>query len=81
MKRWLIWAAASGAMLVASAYAFLNFWAAADLGYDTSARGKSILAFWGYAMVGFFLGSVVSAALAFKAWRASSKATHSSAAG
>jgi hypothetical protein len=75
MKRWLIWTAASGVMLVASAYAFLNFWAAADLGYDTSARGKSMLAFWGYAMLGFFLGSVVSAALAFKSWRASSKAT------
>ena len=81
MKRWLIWAVASGATLVASGFALLNFWAAADLGYDTYPGGKSILAQWFYATVGLFAANAISGIFAIRAWLRSSKARRGSSVG
>jgi hypothetical protein len=73
MKNGRTWAIASGGMLVSCAYATLNFAAAADLGYDSSTGGKSILAFWGYVATGCFAGTIVAAILAFYGWRSASR--------
>jgi len=73
MKYWRTWAIASAGMLVSCAYATLNFAAAADLGYDSSTRGKSILAFWGYAATICFAGTIVAAIVAFYGWRSASR--------
>jgi hypothetical protein len=66
----MYWAAGAGAMLLVAAYGLLNVWAAADLGYDTSARGKSILTYWMYVVMGSIFGSLLCAALSWRAWRA-----------
>ncbi len=69
MSRWRVWALVTAAMLVVLAYAFLNFWAAADLGYDASPEGASILAFWGYSALGAFGFAVTAAGIAVYSWR------------
>ena len=67
MRRWLRWSICSALALIATAIAFLNFWASADLGYDTRPGGKAIIARWGYAMLGFFAVAVVSGVMAVRA--------------
>ena len=52
MKPWVMWTAGSALALIATAIGFLNFWAAADLGYDGHPGGGAIIARRGYAMVG-----------------------------
>ena len=67
MRRWLPWTICSALALIAAVLAFLNFWAAADLGYDTHPEGKAIMARWGYAMLGFFAAAVISGVMAVRA--------------
>ena len=67
MRRWLTWTVCSALALIAAALAFLNFLAAADLGYDTHPEGKVIMARWGYAMLGLFAAAVISAVMAVRA--------------
>jgi hypothetical protein len=70
MKSWLMWTIGSAAALMASAYAFLNFFAAADLGYDAYPGGKEIIARWGNAMLGFFLVGGACGVMAIRArWK------------
>jgi hypothetical protein len=73
MKRSRLWAAVSGIMLIVCAYAFLNFMAAADLGYDGSSRGGSILRLWGYVALGCLAGTFVTAAMALYGHRKNRK--------
>ena len=70
-----MWAAVAVLMLLADAYSLLNFYAAADLGYDMHPGGKSILAFWGYATVGCFAGLLIASSAALYCWRASRRAS------
>jgi hypothetical protein len=67
MRRWLTWSICSALALVAAAIAFLNFWSAADLGYDIVPGGKTVMARWGYAVLGFFAAAVISAVMAARA--------------
>ena len=47
MRKWTIaWATMSVLALAGCIFSFMNLWAAADLGYDTSERGKMILQNW-----------------------------------
>ena len=72
MKRWLIWSTCSAVALVAMAIAFMNLWAAADLGYDAYPGGRAIIDRWTYAMLGFFAVGVVCGVMAVRArWRSS----------
>lgn len=58
----------SAVCLLAAAFPLCNFWAAVDLGYDSSPRGKAIIARWCYAMLGLVAGGIGFAALAIKSW-------------
>lgn len=71
MRRWQFWSVASVLLFVAASYAFISFWAGADVGYDMRAEGRSILQFWGYSMLGLFAGAVVAAVIAVYVWVAS----------
>jgi hypothetical protein len=68
-NRWFVWAAFSGTAFLGSAASFFNLWAAVELGYDTSARGKSIIAVWSYAMLGLAVCGLGFAALALRYWK------------
>jgi len=70
MTVWLRWTTASAVTLVAFAYAFVNFWAAIDLGFGASPARKSIIAGWGYATLGCFVAGILSGFMAVRAWRA-----------
>ena len=48
MKKWQYMIVFAGLMLISALIALTQFMAAVDLGYDISARGKSIIALWGY---------------------------------
>jgi hypothetical protein len=67
-KPWLKWTIGSLA-LVGSAYALVNFWAAAELGYDAYPRGKSIIAGWGHAVLGCFVAGILCGIMAVRAAR------------
>jgi len=70
MKSWLMWTIGSAAALTASAYAFLNFFAAVDLGYDAYPEGKVIISRWGNATLGFFVVGAVCGVMAIRArWK------------
>jgi hypothetical protein len=73
MSGWRIWAAATGLMALCCAYALLNFMAAADLGYDVSAEGRSVLRFWEYAALACLAASLLTAAIALYRWRSPSR--------
>jgi len=75
-NRWLVWVALFIAAALAAAYSFLNFWAAADLGYDTSPRGRSILAGWTYAVWGCVAAAIGLAVLAGRSWWSTRKPIH-----
>jgi hypothetical protein len=64
MRRWGIWAGLSAMMVAATGYAWLNFYAAADLGYDRYPGGKAILEFWGYTVISSFVGFIATGSLA-----------------
>ena len=71
--RCLIWAGLSVLAAVGAGVALLNFWAAVDLGYDASPRGKAIIARWCYAALGC-LGSVIGLAiLSARSWSSGRK--------
>jgi hypothetical protein len=59
-------------MVLCGAYTLLNFIAAADLGYDVSADGRSVLRFWGYATLACLAATVLAAAIALYRWRRAS---------
>jgi hypothetical protein len=74
MKRWIILAIASGLLLLGAAFAFLNFFAAADLGYDMYPGGKEIIARHLHSTLGLLVASMACAILAWRTWRAELKA-------
>ena len=47
-----MWQIGAAVALAAAACAFLNFWAAVDLGYDTTIEGKKIIERWTYVLSG-----------------------------
>ena len=47
VRPFFVWSIGSIASTLVSGYAFLNFWAAADLGYDAYPEGKVIVERWG----------------------------------
>jgi di/tricarboxylate transporter len=59
--------------LVAAVAAFFNFWAAADLGYDSTAQGRTILSSWGYGALGLSAGAFMFAAMAVRSGRSNRK--------
>ena len=56
---------------VASAYAFLNFWAAVDLGYDAQPQGQAIITRWAYGAFGCLVAGILCGFLAVRARRRS----------
>jgi hypothetical protein len=72
-NRCSFWGALSVLSFLADTFPFLNLWAAIDLGYDGSPRGREIIARWSYAMLGLMACGVLFAALAIRAWWASRK--------
>ena len=72
MKLWVMWTAGSALAFIATAIAFLNLRAAADLGYDAYPGGGAIIARWGYVMLGSFVVGVVCSVMAIRAGRARS---------
>jgi hypothetical protein len=66
--KWPVWSVLSAVCLLAAVFPFCNFWAAVDLGYDRSPRGKAIIAWWGYAMLGLVAAGIGFATLAIKSW-------------
>jgi hypothetical protein len=67
-EKWFVWAALSCTAFLGTAGSLANFWAAADLGYDAKPNGYSVLAGWGYAMLGLAACGIVTATLAIKSW-------------
>src|SRR5512133_2632661 len=68
-----------GSALVAMAgtvFSFMNFWAAVDLGYDTTPHGKTILGGWCLATIGLCLSTLVLAALAVRSWLGQRRSLH-----
>jgi hypothetical protein len=72
VKRWLMWSTGSAVALVAMGIAFMNLFAAADLGYDAYPGGRAIIDRWTYAMLSFFAVGVVCGVMAIRARRTSS---------
>ena len=62
--------------LAATVFAFMNFWAAADLGYDATSRGKVILSSWCYAFIGLSLSTLTLFALGVRSWSAARRNSH-----
>lgn len=71
MKLWLTWAALAGVAFVASAYAFVSFWAAIDLGYDAYPGGKAIITNWGDGALGCLVAAILCGLMAVRARRRS----------
>jgi hypothetical protein len=69
MNRRLTWTIASAAALIFCGCAFLNFWAAVNMGYDARPGGATIIARWGYAMFGSCIVAAVSAIIAIRVRR------------
>ncbi len=65
-----IWFGVAFAAFVGTAFAFMNFWAALELGYDASSRGKEILNGWCYACIGLSLSTVTLLVLGVRSWLA-----------
>ena len=72
MKLWWMWTLLAAIAFVASAYTFLNFWAAVDLGYDTQPEGKAITARWAYGAFGCLVAGILCGVMARRARRRSS---------
>ena len=70
IKAWHVWLGLTLTALVATVFAFVNFWAAADLGYDSTPEGKVILSRWSYALIGLSLSTLVFLVLAVRSWLA-----------
>ena len=64
-----MWTGSSAAAALVSAYAFLNFWAAAGLGYDAYPGGKAIIERWGNIMLVFFVVAAGCGIMAFRSRR------------
>ncbi len=64
-----IWFGFALVALAGTVFSFVNFWAAANLGYDTSPRGKTILSGWCYASIGLCLSLLVFLVLAVRSTR------------
>ena len=45
----------------------LNFMAAANLGYDITTKGKTIVSMWGFALLGFVTCFIIFAAITVRA--------------
>ena len=68
IKACYVWSGFALVALAGTVLSFMNFWAAADLGYDTTPRGKTILSGWCYASIGLCLSALVFIALAVRSW-------------
>jgi hypothetical protein len=55
VTRRVMWTTGSALAFISAAIAFLNFSAAADLGYDRYLGGEAIIARWAYAMLGLLV--------------------------
>lgn len=76
LKAWHLWFGFALIALAATVFAFVNFWAAADLGYDATSRGKVILSRWCYTFIGLCLGTLTFFALAVRSWSARRRRSH-----
>ncbi len=63
-----VWFGLSLVAAVGTVFSFMNLWAAVDLAYDTTPRGKTILNGWCFAFISFCLGTLVFVALAVRSW-------------
>ena len=64
-----VWLGFALVALAGAVVSFVNFWAAADLGYDATPRGRAILSGWSYASVGLCVSMLVFVGLALKSAR------------
>ena len=76
-KRVYLWSSLGVVALAGTVFAFMNFWAAVDLGYDTSPRGRVILSRWSYTLLGLCCGTVLFFGLAIRAWLLRRRSLHS----
>src|SRR4051812_31199904 len=60
------WTTASALALIGTAICFLNFFAAADLGYDAYPGGRAIISRWAYATLGLFVAGAVCGVVAVR---------------
>jgi hypothetical protein len=68
MKRFFLWSGLSVLALAGTGFAFMNFWAAVDLGYDSSPRGTVILNGWIYTLLGLCFATALFLGLTIRAW-------------
>jgi hypothetical protein len=77
MKPWVRWTTGSALALIGTAICFLNFFAAADLGYDAYPGGKAIISRWGYAMLALFVAGAVCGVMALRTvWKSRKRAPY-----
>lgn len=67
-NRVLLWSSLGVLTLAGTVFAFMNFWAAVDLGYDASPKGKAILSRLSYTLLALGFGTVLFFGLAIRAW-------------
>jgi hypothetical protein len=65
-NRWVVWFLLCVAALVGAITSFLDFWAAVDLAYDSSSRGRSIVFWWVYALLGLSVGTIIFGVMAVR---------------
>jgi len=66
-NRVLLWSSLGVLTLAGTVFAFMAFWAAVDLGYDASPKGKAILSRWSYTLLALGCGTVLFFGLAVRA--------------
>jgi hypothetical protein len=54
--------------LLATFFAFMNLYAAADLGYDFDPRGQIIIQIWAYSFMGLFCVTGALMVMAARSW-------------
>jgi hypothetical protein len=63
-----LWFGLATVAFTGTVFAFMNFWAAVDLGYDASSNGRIILSRWTYTLIGLGLSTLLFSGLAIRAW-------------
>jgi len=76
-KHVYLWISLGVIALAGSVFAFMNFWAAVDLCYDASTRGRVILNRWSYTLFGLCFGTLLFFGLALRAWLLRRRSVHS----
>ncbi len=72
-SKWKVWASISILAFLGAIISLFNIWAAIDLGYDGSSRGRLILEGWGYAMLCLIICGIVFIILSTRSWYFSRK--------